>query len=538
MKNLSEHLPNPRVTPQSQPIPGLESSMVQNAAGGFVFRADDWTRLDRFLILGTEGGTFYAGERELTVENAAVVRRCLHADPVRTVRRIVEVSEGALAPKNDAAILALALAFAVQSPAIVAARNEALRRVCRTGTHLFQFLQAVRGLRGGGRSLNGAVRAWLGSRTPDELGYQMVKYRNRAGWTWRDVLRRYRPKASARNDAGEVVTDPARAALYAWAAGKPPQDGPAMPAVVWAYERATTLSGATLADHIRTARLPWEAVPNEQTTDPAVLGALLGSMPLIATVRHLSKLAAHGALEPAREWIEARLRDEGEIARSRVHPVALMLAAHAYEKGEGRHLTWTPDPRIVDALDDAFQIALKTTEPTSKKLLVAIDTSGSMHGAPSPVPLHKIAAAMTLALIRSDNPNVMAFDVACKALPLSGRMRVTDAHRAIEALGMGGGTDCSLPFRVALDMAAHPQGGIYDGIVVFTDNETWAGTSHPAQMLRKYRETANPKARVVWCAMTASSSDLRMPDDPLTLNVAGFDASVPKLVGDFIAGRF
>ena len=67
----------------SRPLPG----MVPNNAGGFAYRADDWTRLDRFLILGTEGGTYYVGEATLTLQNAEVVARCLAADGERTVGR-------------------------------------------------------------------------------------------------------------------------------------------------------------------------------------------------------------------------------------------------------------------------------------------------------------------------------------------------------------------------------------------------------------------------------------------------------------------
>lgn len=48
---------NRRVTPQSQSIPG--SSQVRNSGGGYSRAVDDWTRLDRFLILGAEGGTYY-----------------------------------------------------------------------------------------------------------------------------------------------------------------------------------------------------------------------------------------------------------------------------------------------------------------------------------------------------------------------------------------------------------------------------------------------------------------------------------------------
>ena len=44
-------------TPQNRPIPN--SGQVANNAGGFAWAVDDWARLGRFLVLGSEGGTFY-----------------------------------------------------------------------------------------------------------------------------------------------------------------------------------------------------------------------------------------------------------------------------------------------------------------------------------------------------------------------------------------------------------------------------------------------------------------------------------------------
>ena len=52
---------NRRITPQSQPIPG--STQVRNSGGGFSCEVDDWTRLDRFLVLGAERGTYYITEQ-------------------------------------------------------------------------------------------------------------------------------------------------------------------------------------------------------------------------------------------------------------------------------------------------------------------------------------------------------------------------------------------------------------------------------------------------------------------------------------------
>src|SRR5262249_30824452 len=45
-------------TPQWAPLRG----QVPNSAGGYAWEVDEWTRLRRFLILGSEGGSYYASE--------------------------------------------------------------------------------------------------------------------------------------------------------------------------------------------------------------------------------------------------------------------------------------------------------------------------------------------------------------------------------------------------------------------------------------------------------------------------------------------
>ena len=99
-------------TPQSEPIPG-RSDQVKNTAGGYVFQVDKWTRLDRFLILGSEGGSYYITEQVLTKENARSVIECIKEDGSRTVKRIVEISQAGRAPKNNQAIWSLALCTAL-----------------------------------------------------------------------------------------------------------------------------------------------------------------------------------------------------------------------------------------------------------------------------------------------------------------------------------------------------------------------------------------------------------------------------------------
>jgi len=195
---------NRRATPQSQPIPG--STQVANSGGGYLWEVDDWTRLDRFLILGAEGGTYYITERELVKQNHDAIVRCIKADGVRAVNRIVEISGSGRAPKNDPAIFALALVAAHGNPATKAHAFANLRAVCRIGTHLFHFAQYVNALRGWGRGLRKAVAGWYVSREADDLAHQAVKYQQRDGWSHGDLLRLAQATSIRRRHCSSIAT--------------------------------------------------------------------------------------------------------------------------------------------------------------------------------------------------------------------------------------------------------------------------------------------------------------------------------------------
>ena len=76
---------------------------VLNAAGGTgTFAVSDTTRLNRFLILGAEGGSYYTGERQLTLDNAAAVARLIGAGHgVAVVQEVVAVSTAGRAAKQQ-----------------------------------------------------------------------------------------------------------------------------------------------------------------------------------------------------------------------------------------------------------------------------------------------------------------------------------------------------------------------------------------------------------------------------------------------------
>ena len=525
-------------TPQTLPIPGT----VPNSAGGFAFAVDDWARLDRFLILGSEGGSYYAAERTLTRDNAQAVLRAIAEDGPRAVARIVEVSAAGRAPRNDPALFALALAASATDLATRRAALTALPQVARTGTHLFAFAGFVQGTRGWGRALRRAVAAWYLQQPVDRLAYQLVKYRQRNGWSHRDLLRLAHPEGAT----------PAQAALFDWACRGTNSD--ALPAVVQAAmalhggEVLTEPHAATATTLIRLHDLPREAVPTTLLNDPAVWEALLQRMPLTALVRSLAKLTAVGVLRPLGDHLPlvlSALGDVDRIAKARLHPLALLLALRTYAAGQGERgkLRWEPVQPVIDALNAAFYTAFKSVEPTGKRLLLALDVSGSMAGggvAGSSLTPREASAAMALMTAATEaSTHIVGFsasgrgaaytrDAVLTQLPLSPSMRLDQAVRAVSDLPFGG-TDCSLPMRYALGRRLP-----VEAFVVYTDSETWAGPVHPAQALREYRAATGIAAKLVVVGMVSNGFSIADPDDAGMLDVVGFDAATPAVIADFI----
>ena len=154
-------------TPQSEPL----ARMVPNSADGHAYPVDDFTRLRRFLVLGSEGGSYYASERKLTLENAQAVRRCIEAEGARTVGEIVAVSEERRAPRVGPALFALAMAAAHGDGETRALAFQSLPRVVRTGSHLHEFAGYADSMRGWGRGLRRAVADWYAARPVDDAVY-------------------------------------------------------------------------------------------------------------------------------------------------------------------------------------------------------------------------------------------------------------------------------------------------------------------------------------------------------------------------------
>lgn len=185
-------------TPQTQPIPGRESEMIQGRSGGFMFNAGTWKLLRRCLLIGTAQSTYYAGKKELTDDFVEVLRKAIAKDPNRVAQEILYASDGR-SINNSAPIFALVLLSMGEKPAAKAAFQEIFPGVVRTASHFYEWLSYTKALRGFGKVVREVGKTWLSREDAKGLAYQLLKYQQRHGFSHRDALRLFHVKPPTEN---------------------------------------------------------------------------------------------------------------------------------------------------------------------------------------------------------------------------------------------------------------------------------------------------------------------------------------------------
>jgi len=523
-----------KATQQSSPIPG--TNQVQNAAGGYAFPLDDWKRLQRFLILCSEGGTYYIGEREFTVDNANAVLRCIKADGEKVVNLIREISTSKRAPKNEPALFALAMASHFGDTRTRQLAFCALDEVARTSTHLFAFCEYRQAFAGWGRGMRTAVADWYNGMPAEKLAYQLVKYRQRNGWTHRDVLRLAHP----------IPDDEAHDILYEYATrGTLPEEDPGDWArVLGGYELSKTTTNVDDWVHfIRWCGLTWEMLPTEALAHKEVWTALLPNMPATALVRNLGRMTANGTLTPLSDNVRLVCDKIETLNSNKVHPWAILNALTTYVSGHSQRgdTSWKPISQIADALDAAFYKGFGYVESTGKRIALCVDVSGSMSsnvitsgfdakGEKIPgMEAAQAAAAMALIIANTEPNNLfLTFNTTATPLPISPRMRLGGVTKEIK-MRISGGTNCASPIEYCSNEKIP-----VDAFIILTDEETWYGNLHPTQAIQEYRRMSGINAKLVVVSMCANGYSIADPEDAGHINVVGFDTATPQLISDFI----
>ncbi|KAL6738149.1 hypothetical protein Aduo_011728 [Ancylostoma duodenale] len=541
---------------------------VRNTAGGYVFPVSDETRIRRFIIFGTSGGTYYSSEKELTMDNVKAMIDIIEKSRGSLIlKEIYEISLAGRNPKQDPLLMALALCARYNvcdnaakmrqaekaSEALVAAKHKYLSElhksalgivndVCRIPTHLFAFVkyfelisqstQPEEGKKstGWGRLMRLTIQDWYASKAPEQLAMHLTKYPQRGGWSHRDLFRLAHPTLKEKTEENSILE---YEQLYHFAVkgelrtrkrdlpkdeadiAQPAKKYSAVQMDVELESRALQLVEAVLTlkyernegkivEDIKTHNLVREHIPTEMLNSVPVWQALLAKMPMTAMIRNLGKMQSIGAITPEhRDNIIAKLTNEEELKRARIHPLQVLLAKTVYQAGHGDKgkLEWNVDKKIDKALEDAFYKSFVNAPPTNKRFCFAFDVSGSMCTNISGTMLSCRTASAALSLVEC-----VGFSEKLVELPFRGDWTISKIEDYMNGMKFGA-TDCALPM-----LWAKKKNKKFDVFVVYTDCETWFG-----KVLHYFCLTVSVQYYPI----------LRL----------GFDSAVPTLLADFVNGE-
>ncbi|XP_064624704.1 RNA-binding protein Ro60-like [Lineus longissimus] len=534
--------------PQSEPT---EASQVPNSAGGFSWQVSDLDQLRRFLVLGCEGGTYYACEKDLKDMNVAVIDKMIKENRgIEVVGLVKQYSVEGRTAKQDSILLALAICTRQDDKATKSAAYAALPEICRIPTHLFQFIEYAekksKDGTGWGRAHRKAICKWYNSfkKNPKRLAMHVTKYRNRNGWTHRDVFRLSHPKpeSDAIGSIVKYVIKGLETAKKDYSSDTSAEDTIAVLEFLSAVEKAKdSNSEDEVVELIKKFGLVREHVPTALLNSVSVWGALLKDMPMTALIRNLNKMTAVGLVGIGREetkLVTDKLLNQDLLKKARIHPLNVLVAMNTYKRGSGEKgkLTWLPDQSIVSSLEEAFYLSFKFVEPTNKRHLLAVDVSGSMSCAISGtvgISCATASACLSMVTARTEsNFEVVAFSHKLTSVNITQRMTLNQVTKTFNRIRMGG-TDCALPMTWAAQNKKK-----FDVFVVYTDSETWFGNIHPAEALRQYRiKSGIWDAKLIVCGMAANQFTIADPSDPGMLDMVGFDSAGPEIMRNFTLGQ-
>lgn len=402
------------------------------------------------------------------------------------------------------------------------------------------------------------------SKTPAQLAMHLTKYPQRGGWSHRDLFRLAHPKLDAEKHPedllefeqlyrfavkGELRTRKRKLSKEDEEIEQPQTKYSAVQMDAELGSSALDLIEAVLAlktekdeakvvEAIRKHNLVREHLPTEMLNSVPVWQALLEKMPMTAMIRNLGKMQAIEALTPKyRDMVVAKLTNEAELKRAKIHPIQVLLAKTVYSAGHGDKgkLKWKPDELIDKALEDAFYKSFINAPPTNKRYCFAFDVSGSMtmHISGTMLSCRTASAALSLVSLRNEKKvECVGFSHHLITLPFTGESTIASIEAYMDNLEFGA-TDCALPMIWAKENKKE-----FDVFVVYTDCETYFGDVHPYQALRDYREAMNiPDAKLIVMGMTATNFTIADPEDAGMMDIVGFDSAVPTLINDFVTGK-
>ena len=485
----------PTTSAQYVPREGHEEVMHKNSCGAYVYQVSDKELLERYLILGTATGTYYAEATTLTSDAIREIKKLATTSGQMVLDTVKDIYESGRAPKQSSIIFVLGLLTQVDMPIEVRRGAFTIIRSLRILSHVYELVadrKATSGHKSFGRGMRDAVEGIFSSHDGKWLAYQATKYGSRSfgdqTWSIKDVIACAHVASKRLSQSSQVVMSyvikDLNCAEKTYAAIDNPEK---LTTETLQYLRAVeavknpTCTTDDAIQFIRTYKLPRETLNTVLLKDPNVWKALLYvtsigdhgkachkiTMPMTALVRNLGVLSQRGIFddEIVTDAVVAHLTNQTVLCYARVHPVALLVAKATYGTGRGLvgKLTWPVNKKIVDALEDAFYLAFGNIKGSGKRILHAVDCSGSMTSPMGCIrQLTSCQAVSTLVMeaIRREHKHhtetgspyvqdVVLFNHQSSMVTISPTDKLDTVMRLVQDRNFGS-TDCSQPMLKAM----------------------------------------------------------------------------------------
>jgi 60 kDa SS-A/Ro ribonucleoprotein len=467
----------------------------------------------RFLLTGCDSGMYRAAGYAPDPARSRAFLHFLSESGPKAVGELLDFEHA----RPDARLYALALAASPRfaAPETVAAAFAALPLAARKAQDLAAFAAYATSFRGWGRGLRGAIASWYANQPVDDLAAQILKRPSRNLRQHRALVRRAHPKAGGAQQN----------ALFQWIA-----DGRlghlASPEVlsgglrrVDGYERARSASSERDIVHlVEDYRLHPPQIAGRWKKSPRVWEALFDHLSYRQTLRYLPAMTASGLLTHGSDYSAiavARVADRARLRAAGVSPLRILQAMKRYRAShravEG----------VFDALDEAFHLSLANTPPLGKRIVAAVDATGSMQGAPvlgmPHVPAALAGAALVLTLARAEGRDCLpvAFHREARLLSrCSGKdARLAGTLNEIRATPSRGDPSSVIRFAASNRVEA-------SAFVIVTDRLSGRDAETLGAEVARYRERMGIASRLVLVNLSGGV-EIDAPDGAMV--VSGLD---------------
>lgn len=484
-----------------------------NNAGGRAYALAPKAALAQMAVTGVFNDTFYTdASSQLQAAKALVAQ----VDAVFLAKLAVYSRQNAFM-KDMPAFLAATLAS--KDVALLA---RIFDRVVDNGKMLRNFVQMIRSGETGRRSLGTRpkklVSAWLNAANDSQLLAASVG----SSPSLKEVIRLAHPASADVN----------RDTFFKYVLGRD-HNQETLPSII------QDLEAFRAGRSLELPKVPFELLTSMDLSSADWKGVARNAT-WTQTRMNLNTFLRHGVFESAEmvDLVAARLRNAELIARANVFPYQLLAAFVNVDSGMPK--------KIVNALQDAMELAVTNVPAFEVPVAVCVDTSQSMGnsvtgnrpGATSKVRCIDVAALVASAVLRKNpDADIVPFDTQVRDLYLNGRDAIMTNAAKLAAL-KGGGTNCSCALADLNRRSSRAQ------LVIFaSDNESWAdangyrGSKGTAMMdeWKKFKHR-NPRAKLVCIDVTPNATS-QAKEQHDVLNIGGFSDAVFNTIALFAENK-